>query len=120
MTILKFSSFYLNNIAHDSTKLNLTQLNSTQFNQTEPNFVGSFEIGEYVYFFFRESAVEYINCGKSIYSRVARVCKVSYSFGLSFNIFSFSLFLFAPRYWKTSLTYLLRFDKLNDEPLLTH
>ena len=44
--------------------------------QTEPNFVGSFDIGEYVYFFFRESAVEYINCGKNIYSRVARVCKV--------------------------------------------
>lgn len=41
----------------------------------EPNFVGSFEIGEYVFFFFRETAVEYINCGKSVYSRVARVCK---------------------------------------------
>lgn len=42
---------------------------------TEPNFVGSFDIGEYVYFFFRETAVEYINCGKAVYSRVARVCK---------------------------------------------
>ena len=41
----------------------------------EPNFVGSFEVGDYVYFFFRESAVEYINCGKAIYSRIARVCK---------------------------------------------
>lgn len=41
----------------------------------EPNFVGSFELGDYVYFFFRESAVEYINCGKAIYSRIARVCK---------------------------------------------
>ena len=41
----------------------------------KPNFVGSFEVGEYVYFFFRESAVEFINCGKNIYSRVARVCK---------------------------------------------
>ena len=41
----------------------------------EPNFVGSFDIGEYVYFFFRETAVEYINCGKAVYSRVARVCK---------------------------------------------
>lgn len=46
---------------------------------TEPNFVGSFDVGDYVYFFFRESAVEYINCGKSIYSRVARVCKVSFN-----------------------------------------
>ncbi|KAJ8979585.1 hypothetical protein NQ317_019473 [Molorchus minor] len=42
---------------------------------TEPNFVGSFDIGDYVLFFFRETAVEYINCGKSVYSRVARVCK---------------------------------------------
>lgn len=41
----------------------------------KPNFVGSFELGDYVYFFFRESAVEYINCGKAIYSRIARVCK---------------------------------------------
>ncbi|XP_065337676.1 semaphorin-1A [Cloeon dipterum] len=40
-----------------------------------PNFVSSFAHGDYVYFFFREGAVEYINCGKSIYSRVARVCK---------------------------------------------
>lgn len=42
---------------------------------SEPNFVGSFDIGDYVLFFFRETAVEYINCGKSVYSRVARVCK---------------------------------------------
>ncbi|XP_030758348.1 semaphorin-2A isoform X2 [Sitophilus oryzae] len=41
----------------------------------KPNFVGSFDIGEFVLFFFRETAVEYINCGKSVYSRVARVCK---------------------------------------------
>ncbi|GBP92315.1 Semaphorin-2A [Eumeta japonica] len=41
----------------------------------KPNFVGSFDVGEYVLFFFRETAVEYINCGKAVYSRVARVCK---------------------------------------------
>ncbi|RWS17341.1 semaphorin-2A-like protein, partial [Dinothrombium tinctorium] len=41
----------------------------------KPHFVGSYDIGDFVYFFFRESAVEYINCGKNIYSRVARVCK---------------------------------------------
>lgn len=29
-----------------------------------PQFVGSFEAGEYVYFVFREPAVEHINCGK--------------------------------------------------------
>ena len=41
----------------------------------KPDFVGSYEVGSYVYFFFRETAVEYMNCGKTIYSRIARVCK---------------------------------------------
>ncbi|XP_054724810.1 semaphorin-5A-like [Uloborus diversus] len=41
----------------------------------EPNFIASYEIGNFTYFFFREVAVEYINCGKVIYSRVGRVCK---------------------------------------------
>ncbi|XP_047004553.1 semaphorin-2A-like [Schistocerca americana] len=41
----------------------------------KPNFVGSFDVGEHVLFFFREPAMEYINCGKRVYSRVARVCK---------------------------------------------
>ncbi|KAJ8983871.1 hypothetical protein NQ317_000907 [Molorchus minor] len=40
-----------------------------------PNFVSSLTYGDYIYFFFRETAVEYMNCGKVIYSRVARVCK---------------------------------------------
>ncbi|XP_038106048.1 semaphorin-1A isoform X4 [Culex quinquefasciatus] len=40
-----------------------------------PNFVGSFTQGDFVYFFFRETAVEFINCGKAVFSRVARVCK---------------------------------------------
>lgn len=42
---------------------------------SEPQFVGSYDIGQYVLFFYRETAVEYINCGKNVYSRVARVCK---------------------------------------------
>jgi semaphorin 6 len=29
-----------------------------------PNFVSSMTQGDFVYFFFRETAVEYINCGK--------------------------------------------------------
>ncbi|XP_015110024.1 semaphorin-5A isoform X1 [Diachasma alloeum] len=41
----------------------------------DPQFVGSFETDDHVYFLFREVAVEYINCGKKIYSRIARVCK---------------------------------------------
>ncbi|CAH1121167.1 unnamed protein product [Ceutorhynchus assimilis] len=40
-----------------------------------PNFVSSVTYGDYIYFFFRETAVEFMNCGKVIYSRVARVCK---------------------------------------------
>lgn len=40
-----------------------------------PDFVHSFEYGDFVFFFFRETAVEYMNCGKRVYSRVARVCK---------------------------------------------
>lgn len=39
-----------------------------------PTFVNSFHHESQVYFFFRETAVEYINCGKRIYSRVGRVC----------------------------------------------
>ncbi|XP_011154550.1 semaphorin-5B isoform X2 [Harpegnathos saltator] len=41
----------------------------------DPQFVGSFEAEDYVYFLFREIAVEHMNCGKIIYSRIARVCK---------------------------------------------
>lgn len=42
---------------------------------TDTNFLLSFEHGSFVYFLFRETAVEYINCGKAIYSRIGRVCK---------------------------------------------
>ncbi|XP_077993050.1 semaphorin-5A-like isoform X2 [Glandiceps talaboti] len=57
---------------------NLPTLRTVQSNSkwlSEPNFVSSYEIGSYIYFYFRETAVEYMNCGKTIYSRVARVCK---------------------------------------------
>jgi len=30
----------------------------------DPNFVSSLEYKDYIFFFFREIAVEYINCGK--------------------------------------------------------
>jgi len=40
-----------------------------------PDFVSTLEDRDYVYIFFRETALEVMNCGKSIYSRVARVCK---------------------------------------------
>lgn len=41
----------------------------------EPQFVGSFETDQFAYFIFREPAVEYTNCGKIVYSRIAKVCK---------------------------------------------
>ncbi|KAL1129837.1 hypothetical protein AAG570_012781, partial [Ranatra chinensis] len=41
----------------------------------DPDFVSSISYMGYVLFFFREAAVEYMNCGKVVYSRVARVCK---------------------------------------------
>lgn len=52
-------------------------LRTEQFNfehLNAPSFVSSIHHEDYVYFFFRETAVEYINCGKTVYSRVARVC----------------------------------------------
>lgn len=52
-------------------------LRSHQYNPKHlnaPNFVNSFYHDGQVFFFFRETAVEHINCGKHIYSRVARVC----------------------------------------------
>lgn len=42
---------------------------------SDASFVSSFEAGQFVYFLFRESAVEYMNCGKSVFSRIGRVCK---------------------------------------------
>jgi len=57
----------------EARMLRTNQYNSKWLN--DPQFVGSFESGEFVYFIFRESAVEYINCGKVVYSRIARVCK---------------------------------------------
>uniref|UniRef100_A0A803YIU8 Semaphorin 6D n=1 Tax=Meleagris gallopavo TaxID=9103 RepID=A0A803YIU8_MELGA len=41
----------------------------------EPHFLHAIEYGNYVYFFFREIAVEHNNIGKAVYSRVARICK---------------------------------------------
>ena len=43
------------------------QLRTEQYNLKHlngPNFVGSVEDEDYVYFFFREEAVEFMNCGK--------------------------------------------------------
>lgn len=41
----------------------------------QASFVNALEYNGYIMFFFREQAIEYQNCGKSMYTRVARVCK---------------------------------------------
>ena len=41
----------------------------------QPDFVAQFETDKFVYFVFRETAAEVMNCGKAVYSRIARVCK---------------------------------------------
>lgn len=46
----------------DNRIIRTDQYNSKWLNS--PQFVGSFEAGDFVYFVFREAAVEYINCGK--------------------------------------------------------
>ena len=57
----------------DQAALRTVQYNS--FWLAQPDFVGSFETEDFVYFLFREAAVEYMNCGKAVYSRIARyVC----------------------------------------------
>lgn len=53
--------------------LRSSQYDSKWFN--DPQFVGSFETETHVYFVFRENAVEYMNCGKAVYSRIGRICK---------------------------------------------
>jgi len=53
--------------------LRTQQYDSKQLNA--PDFVGSLWRGDHVFFFFREAAVERINCGKAVLSRVARVCR---------------------------------------------
>ncbi len=41
---------------------------------SEPHFISAYDVGLFTFFFLRENAVEH-DCGKTVYSRVARVCK---------------------------------------------
>ncbi|KAL6456161.1 hypothetical protein MHYP_G00360120 [Metynnis hypsauchen] len=52
--------------------LRTAQYNSKWLN--EPHFVSAYEVGRFTYFFLRETAVEQ-DCGKAVFSRVARVCQ---------------------------------------------
>jgi len=62
-------------IIESKTRITTEMANSNIF--SDPNFVSSFDLEEddFVYFFYRENAVENINCGKATFSRVARICK---------------------------------------------
>ncbi|KAM8713522.1 hypothetical protein ACLKA7_013786 [Drosophila subpalustris] len=53
--------------------LRTEQYDLKQLNQ--PDFVGTIERNGFVFFFYRELAMEHMNLGKAVYSRVARVCK---------------------------------------------
>nr|XP_016929626.1 semaphorin-1A [Drosophila suzukii]XP_016929628.1 semaphorin-1A [Drosophila suzukii] len=69
--------------------LRTEQYDLKQLNQ--PDFVGAIERNGYVLFFFRELSMEFMNFGKAVYSRVARVCKNDrggpYSHGKSWTSF---------------------------------
>ncbi|XP_051564222.1 semaphorin-5B-like isoform X4 [Myxocyprinus asiaticus] len=52
--------------------LRTAQYNSKWLN--EPHFISAYDMGLFTFFFLRENAVEH-DCGKTVYSRVARVCK---------------------------------------------
>ncbi|KRY74414.1 Semaphorin-1A [Trichinella pseudospiralis] len=41
----------------------------------DPHFISSLDDGDSIYFWFREAAAEYNNCGTAVFSRIARVCK---------------------------------------------
>ena len=58
--------------------VDLNTLRTVQYDSKwldQPDFVAQFETADFMYFIFRETAAEVINCGKAVYSRIARVCK---------------------------------------------
>uniref|UniRef100_A0A4W3JF97 Semaphorin-2A n=1 Tax=Callorhinchus milii TaxID=7868 RepID=A0A4W3JF97_CALMI len=73
-TVIDFSGrdFAIYRSLGNAPPLRTVQYNSKWLN--EPNFVSAYDIDPFVYFFFREHNVE-ADCGATIYSRVARVCK---------------------------------------------
>ncbi|CAB1327564.1 unnamed protein product [Coregonus sp. 'balchen'] len=44
------------------------------YRSLDPHFISVYEVGLFTYFFLRENAVEH-DCGRTVFSRVARVCK---------------------------------------------
>ncbi|CAG2100155.1 unnamed protein product [Medioppia subpectinata] len=69
------SSALLATSAPNKKSILRTLQSDSKWINADANFVYNFEYESHIYFLFRESAVEYINCGKKIYSRIGRVCK---------------------------------------------
>jgi semaphorin 5 len=67
------SDFLIQRALGPSKNVRTDQYNSNWLN--DPDFVASIEIEDYVYIFMRETAIEFMNCGQKIYSRVIRLCK---------------------------------------------
>ncbi|KFD58185.1 hypothetical protein M513_00948 [Trichuris suis] len=62
----------------DLTKTDTMGLRTDRYNKNllnEPNFVTSFAFDDFVYFWFREVSYEKPGSGKTMYARVARVCR---------------------------------------------
>lgn len=68
-----------------TSNLRTNQYNSNWLN--EPQFVGSFETDTHVYFLFRESAVEHINCGKVSQIYFSCIANFFYVCSLLFHYF---------------------------------
>lgn len=56
------SDYLISRSIGQNSTIRTTQYDSMSLNEAQ--FVGSFETNHFVYFLFREAAVEYINCGK--------------------------------------------------------
>lgn len=62
MYVIKLYFRAIGSAAYGGHTLRTPQYNSKWLN--EPQFVGSFDDDKFVYFVFREPAIEYMNCGK--------------------------------------------------------
>ncbi|XP_015766684.1 PREDICTED: semaphorin-5A-like [Acropora digitifera] len=76
------------------------------------DFVKSFEIGPYVYFFFRERSLECYGCGKVKTSRVARVCTGDRGYLKLAN--AFVTFQKAKLICSDGMNYALNFNEIQD------
>ena len=71
----------INHIPADPIEGFRNPLRTDQYNTmwlSQPDFVGSFETSKYIYFVFREKAMESCQadvCGQTVRSRIGRVCK---------------------------------------------